>query len=93
MCVQIRVNVSTYEAWCRLEMEERTLELAVRLARSHPLLAPVLVGPRAPTPAANTHWLVLYLAYQVPTILYYCLDMDMEMEMEMEVQFVSLAIK
>ncbi|OWR45794.1 hypothetical protein KGM_210233 [Danaus plexippus plexippus] len=56
------------EVRCVLELEERELELTVRFAPSHPLALPYVSTPPN-SPAPDTHWIVLYLAYQNGTLL------------------------
>ncbi|XP_073948989.1 E3 ubiquitin-protein ligase listerin-like [Choristoneura fumiferana] len=66
---EVTVHPSTNEVVCTFVVEERPMELSVSLGAAHPL-APPRVAAAAPAPAPNTHWLAVYLAYQVTAILY-----------------------
>ena len=66
LCIpQIRIAWSSNEVTCVYNVEERLIELRVWLARAHPLAAPRLAAPHAQGPGADTHWVALYLSYQV----------------------------
>ncbi|CAK1598368.1 unnamed protein product [Parnassius mnemosyne] len=64
----VSIQWSSGEARCSLEVEERRVELSVRFSRAHPLEPPRLAAP-ANSPAPDTHWLTVYLAYQNGTLL------------------------
>ncbi|KAI8422146.1 hypothetical protein MSG28_006057 [Choristoneura fumiferana] len=61
---EVTVHPSTNEVVCTFVVEERPMELSVSLGAAHPL-APPRVAAAAPAPAPNTHWLAVYLAYQI----------------------------
>lgn len=61
--------LSDGSARCRLELDERTLELSVQFSEAHPLVPPRVCAAAAAAllrpAAADAHWLTVYLAYQV----------------------------
>ncbi|XP_050343792.1 E3 ubiquitin-protein ligase listerin [Nymphalis io] len=65
---QVTIQWSRAEVRCELELEERTLELTVQFAEEHPLVPPQITAPPN-SPAPDTQWIVLYLAYQNGTLL------------------------
>lgn len=50
---------------CLYTVEERVIELRVWLSPLHPLAPPRIAAADELGPGANTHWVALYLAYQV----------------------------
>ncbi|KPJ05418.1 E3 ubiquitin-protein ligase listerin [Papilio xuthus] len=60
--------LSDGSARCRLQLDERTLELSVQFAEAHPLVPPRVCSAAAAAllrpAAADAHWLTVYLAYQ-----------------------------
>ncbi|XP_064071487.1 E3 ubiquitin-protein ligase listerin [Vanessa tameamea] len=65
---QVTIQWSRAEVRCELELEERTLELTLQFAEEHPLVPPQVTAPPN-SPAPDTQWIVLYLAYQNGTLL------------------------
>ncbi|XP_046963350.1 E3 ubiquitin-protein ligase listerin [Vanessa cardui] len=65
---QVTIQWSRAEVRCELQLEERTLELTVQFAEEHPLVPPQVTAPPN-SPAPDTQWIVLYLAYQNGTLL------------------------
>ncbi|CAG5052532.1 unnamed protein product [Parnassius apollo] len=64
----VSIQWSSGEARCSLDVEERRVELSVHFSRAHPLEPPRLASS-ANSPAPDTQWLTVYLAYQNGTLL------------------------
>lgn len=60
----VSIQWSRAEVLCALQLEERILEITLQLADEHPLVPPTVITPPN-SPAPDTQWIVLYLAYQV----------------------------
>lgn len=60
----VSIQWSRAEVQCELQLEERILEITLQLADEHPLVPPTVITPPN-SPAPDTQWIVLYLAYQV----------------------------